>query len=159
MLTVLFSDLSIGQMLAVFSYLWFMIGPVEQLLNLQYAFYAADGAVTRINQLLAREDEPHYPGGVDPFAGRETVGIDIRDLSFSYGEERVLDTLNLSIAPGEKVAIVGTARRLVRAADPECDQPCAAVLAGDCGGQPVDCSPSALTLRCKVSSSLLRLAC
>ena len=38
MLTVLFSDLSIGQMLAVFSYLWFMIGPVEQLLNLQYAY-------------------------------------------------------------------------------------------------------------------------
>ena len=29
MLTVLFSDLSIGQMLAVFSYLWFMIGPIE----------------------------------------------------------------------------------------------------------------------------------
>ncbi|MBE1023786.1 ABC transporter ATP-binding protein, partial [Escherichia coli] len=35
MLTVLLSDLSIGQMLAVFSYLWFMIGPVEQLLGLQ----------------------------------------------------------------------------------------------------------------------------
>lgn len=63
MLTVLFSDLSIGQMLAVFSYLWFMIGPVEQLLNLQYAFYAASGAMTRINQLLARADEPQYPGG------------------------------------------------------------------------------------------------
>ena len=108
MLTVLFSDLSIGQMLAVFSYLWFMIGPVEQLLNLQYAFYAAGGALTRINQLLARADEPQYQGGVNPFAGRETVGIDIRDLSFSYGEERVLDQLNLSIAPGEKVAIVGT---------------------------------------------------
>ena len=45
-LTVLFSDLSIGQMLAVFSYLWFMIGPVEQLLNLQYAYYAAGGALT-----------------------------------------------------------------------------------------------------------------
>ncbi|OLU32874.1 ABC transporter ATP-binding protein [Pseudomonas sp. PA27(2017)] len=107
MLTVLFSDLSIGQMLAVFSYLWFMIGPVEQLLNLQYAFYAAGGALTRINELLARRDEPDYVGGVDPFEGRETVGIEIRDLSFSYGEEPVLDGLNLSIAPGEKVAIVG----------------------------------------------------
>lgn len=107
MLTVLFSDLSIGQMLAVFSYLWFMIGPVEQLLNLQYAFYAAGGALTRINELLARRDEPDYVGGVDPFKGRETVGIEIRDLSFSYGEEPVLDGLNLSIAPGEKVAIVG----------------------------------------------------
>ncbi|UWF47706.1 ABC transporter ATP-binding protein/permease [Pseudomonas sp. N3-W] len=107
MLTVLFSDLSIGQMLAVFSYLWFMIGPVEQLLNLQYAFYAAGGALSRINELLARADEPQYPGGVDPFVGRNTVGIDIQGLSFSYGDELVLNQMNLSIAPGEKVAIVG----------------------------------------------------
>jgi ATP-binding cassette subfamily C protein len=107
MLTVLFSDLSIGQMLAVFSYLWFMIGPVEQLLNLQYAYYAAGGALTRINELLARADEPQYAGGVDPFAGHKTVGIEVRGLSFGYGEENILDQLNLTIAPGEKVAIVG----------------------------------------------------
>jgi len=107
MLTVLFSDLSIGQMLAVFSYLWFMIGPVEQLLNLQYAFYAAGGALNRINELLARADEPQYSGGVDPFRGRATVGIDIQGLRFGYGEEMVLNQLNLSIAPGEKVAVVG----------------------------------------------------
>ncbi|CAN7635863.1 ABC transporter ATP-binding protein [Pseudomonas sp. GL-B-26] len=107
MLTVLFSDLSIGQMLAVFSYLWFMIGPVEQLLNLQYAYYAASGALSRINELLARADEPEYPGGVDPFNGRETVGIEVQGLSFGYGDELVLNQMNLSIAPGEKVAIVG----------------------------------------------------
>ncbi|APU29843.1 ABC transporter ATP-binding protein [Ectopseudomonas chengduensis] len=107
MLTVLFSDLSIGQMLAVFSYLWFMIGPVEQLLSLQYAFYAAGGALTRINELLARKDEPQYDGRVDPFKGRDTVGIEVRGLTFGYGEEPVLDRLDLSIGPGEKVAIVG----------------------------------------------------
>ena len=107
MLTVLFSDLSIGQMLAVFSYLWFMIGPVEQLLNLQYAYYAAGGALSRINELLARADEPQYPGGVDPFKGRETVGIEVQGLSFGYGDELVLNQMDLSIAPGEKVAIVG----------------------------------------------------
>ncbi|MDH1262620.1 ABC transporter ATP-binding protein [Pseudomonas sp. GD03944] len=107
MLTVLFSDLSIGQMLAVFSYLWFMIGPVEQLLSLQYAFYAAGGALTRINELLARADEPQYPAKVDPFKGHDTVGIEVRGLTFAYGEEPVLDGLNLRIAPGEKVAIVG----------------------------------------------------
>ncbi len=107
MLTVLFSDLSIGQMLAVFSYLWFMIGPVEQLLSLQYAFYAAGGAMTRINELLARQDEPQYAGRVDPFKGRDTVGIEVRGLTFGYGDEPVLDRLDLSISPGEKVAIVG----------------------------------------------------
>lgn len=107
MLTVLFSDLSIGQMLAVFSYLWFMIAPVEQLLGLQYAFYAAGGALARINELLARADEPQYPGGIDPFKGRTTVGIEVRDLHFAYRDEPVLDGLDLSIAPGEKVAVVG----------------------------------------------------
>lgn len=107
MLTVLFSDLSIGHMLAVFSYLWFMIGPVEQLLNLQYAYYAAGGALTRINELLARADEPQYPGQTNPFAGRQTVSIDVRGLSFGYSDELVLDQLDLSINPGEKVAIVG----------------------------------------------------
>jgi len=107
MLTVLFSDLSIGHMLAVFSYLWFMIGPVEQLLNLQYAYYAAGGALTRINELLARADEPQYPGQTNPFAGRQTVSIDVRGLSFGYNDELVLDQLDLSINPGEKVAIVG----------------------------------------------------
>jgi ATP-binding cassette subfamily C protein len=107
MLTVLFSDLSIGQMLAVFSYLWFMIGPVEQLLNLQYAYYAAGGALTRINQLLARADEPQYAGGANPFVGQPTVGVEVRGLSFAYNDEPVLDGLNLSISPGEKVAIVG----------------------------------------------------
>ncbi len=107
MLTVLFSDLSIGQMLAVFSYLWFMMTPVEQLLNLQYAYYAAGGALTRINELLARGDEPQYVGSVDPFEGKETVGIEVRGVSFGYGEDLVLDQLNLTIAPGEKVPIVG----------------------------------------------------
>ena len=107
MLTVLLSDLSIGQMLAVFSYLWFMIGPVEQLLGLQYAYYAAGGALTRINQLLARADEPQHAGRVDPFAGCETVGIEVRGLSFAYRDEPVLNELDLSIAPGEKVALVG----------------------------------------------------
>ncbi len=107
MLTVLLSDLSIGQMLAVFSYLWYMIGPVEQLLGLQYAYYSAGGALTRINELLARADEPQYPGCVNPFMGRATVGIEVRGLTFAYRDEPVLQALDLRIAPGEKVAIVG----------------------------------------------------
>ncbi len=107
MLTVLFSDLSIGQMLAVFSYLWFMIGPVEQLLGLQYAYYAAGAAIARINQLLARADEPQGAGELNPFAGQATVAIEVSGLRFAYGEEPVLDGLNLSIAAGEKVALVG----------------------------------------------------
>ena len=107
MLTVLLSDLSIGQMLAVFSYLWFMIGPVEQLLGLQYAYYGAGAALQRINELLARADEPAYVGRHDPFAGQQSVSIEVSGLRFAYRDEPVLDGLSLHIAAGEKVALVG----------------------------------------------------
>ncbi|MDY0207010.1 MAG: ABC transporter ATP-binding protein [Pseudomonas sp.] len=107
MLTVLFSDLSIGQMLAVFSYLWFMIGPIEQMLNLQYAFYAADGALVRINQLLERKDEVDYPAIKNPFTQGKTVPVSVDNLQFAYGQEQVLNGLSFKVAAGEKVAIVG----------------------------------------------------
>jgi len=106
-LTVLFSDLSIGQMLAVFSYLWFMAMPVEQLLSLQYAFYAAGGALKRINELLGRADEPRFLAKQDPFAGQTTVAIEAKDLTFAYRDEAVLKDFNLKIERGEKVALVG----------------------------------------------------
>ena len=44
MFTVLVSDLSIGQML-VFGYLWFLMGPVQEVLGIQYAYYAANAAL------------------------------------------------------------------------------------------------------------------
>lgn len=107
MLTVLYSDLSIGQMLAVFSYLWFMIGPIEQLLNLQYSFYAADGAMLRINQLLEHHDEDDYPALKNPFAGQKTVAVSVENLNFAYANEQILNNLSFAVAAGEKVALVG----------------------------------------------------
>ncbi|NLD15036.1 MAG: ABC transporter ATP-binding protein [Gammaproteobacteria bacterium] len=107
MLTVLFSGLSIGQMLAVFSYLWFMIGPVEQLLNLQYALYGANGAMQRLNQLLARKDEQDWPEQENPFASGGGVELQVRNLEFAYRDEPVLRGLSFTVAAGEKVALVG----------------------------------------------------
>ncbi len=52
MLMVVFSDLTIGEMLAVFGYLWFMMTPVQELVNMQYAWFAANAALGRINALL-----------------------------------------------------------------------------------------------------------
>ncbi|MGV8442508.1 ATP-binding cassette domain-containing protein, partial [Pseudomonas aeruginosa] len=43
----------------------------------------------------------------DPFAGRTTVGIEVRGLDFAYGEDKVLEQLDLNIGAGEKVALVG----------------------------------------------------
>lgn len=107
MLMVFYSDLSIGQMLAVFGYLWFMMAPVQEVLGIQQAFYAAKAALTRINQLHALQQEPQYPHTHNPFTTNKTVSIDIKDLFFSYKEDPILNGINLSIKAGEKVALVG----------------------------------------------------
>jgi len=108
MFMVVLSDLTIGEMIAVISYLWFMVSPVETLLDLQYDFHAADGALDRINGLLGRRLEPRYPSVKNPFQGRRAVGVSLDNVRFAYGaEDYVLDGVSLDIAAGEKVSLVG----------------------------------------------------
>jgi len=108
MLMVVFSDLSIGEMLAVFGYLWFMMTPVQELVNMQYAWFAANAALGRINALLGLSSEPQHPALRDPFAGQRSVGITLEHVSFAYADgETVLDDVSLRVAAGEKVALVG----------------------------------------------------
>ncbi len=111
MLMVVFSDLSIGEMIAVFGYLWFMMAPVQELLGLQYKYYAAKAALERVNDLLRLKQEPEYPHKTNPFSGQRTVGLRVKDVSFHYGRNGdmapVLDHVNLHVAAGEKVALVG----------------------------------------------------
>lgn len=109
MLMVVFSDLTVGQMMAVFGYLWFMMTPVQEMLNVQYAYYSAKAALGRINRLVSLQEEPQYPHLAEPFEGKTTVGLAVNDLHFRYAEgaDWVLHDVNLNIAAGEKVALVG----------------------------------------------------
>ena len=108
MLIVLFSGLSLGMMIAVFGYLWYMLGPIEVILNLQYAFQSANAALDRINSLIKLEDEPNYPHLKNPFAGNNTSSLSLHAVSFRYGDGPwIFDDLSLAIDRGEKVAVVG----------------------------------------------------
>ena len=120
MLMVLFSDLSIGQMFAVYAYLWFMMAPVQEILSIQYSYYSANAAIGRLNNLLKLNIEPHYEHKQNPFQHKQTVGLRVDGLYFSYGQsewpldsqadgqsELILNGLSLNIKAGEKVALVG----------------------------------------------------
>lgn len=108
MIMVLFSDLSIGQMFAIFSYLWVMLSPIQELLNIQFSWYGASAALKRINTLLHIDEEPKIHSDIDPFYKSDTAEISINNINFSYNNEcQVLNDLSLNIRAGEKVALVG----------------------------------------------------
>jgi ATP-binding cassette subfamily C protein len=108
MLMVVFSDLSIGQMFAVFGYLWFMMGPVQEILNVQFSFYSAKAALGRINSLISLKEEPRYPHLTNPFENKKTVSIRMENIHFSYDNQLdVLNGVTLNIKAGEQIALVG----------------------------------------------------
>jgi ATP-binding cassette, subfamily C, bacterial len=108
MLMVVFSSLSIGQMFAVYAYLWFMMAPVQEVLGIQYSYYSANAALARLNKLLKLKQEPQYPHKQNPFKGKHTVGLQLEHVRFAYGDgEPVLEDVSLEIKAGEKIALVG----------------------------------------------------
>ena len=108
MLLVVYSDLSLGRLIAVFGYLWFMVQPIETILGLQYKFQSANAALDRINSIWRLAAEPHYPALSDPFHGRRCPSVRLQGISFHYADgPPVLDGLDLEIAAGEHIAIVG----------------------------------------------------
>ncbi|ENJ1792603.1 ABC transporter ATP-binding protein [Vibrio parahaemolyticus] len=108
MLMVMFSDLTIGQIFAVFGYLWFMLSPVQELLGIQFSWYSAKAALKRINDLLELEEEDRPVSRVNPFNETREVDVKIEHVDFSYNNEnKVLDDLSLHIPAGKKVALVG----------------------------------------------------
>lgn len=128
MIMVLTSDLSIGLMFAVFGYLWYMMGPVQEVLNIQYAYFSAKAALNRLNTIFDLQTEPSLPCQIDPFSKVQTVEISLENICFKYpvklhetekvnlklddSVERdngyILNNLSLKINKGEKLALVGS---------------------------------------------------
>ena len=108
MLMVVFSSLSIGQMFAVYAYLWFMMTPVQEVLAIQYNYFSANAALKRLNRLLTLKKEPVYEAKVNPFENHNTASVSIQDIHFAYSNgDPVLDGVSLNIKAGEKIALVG----------------------------------------------------
>ncbi len=108
MLMVLYSGLSIGQMLAVFGYLWLMMGPIQEILGIQYAYFSAQAALIRLNNLTHLTQEPIITESKNPFSGHHTSSLTIENLHFHYNPSQpILNGVNIHIPAGHKVALVG----------------------------------------------------
>jgi ATP-binding cassette subfamily C protein len=95
-------------MLAVFSYLWVMVTPIQDIINFQYVLSTARAACKRIESIYEMEQEPEVDEVHNPFKGEHSMDIDVKNLSFSYQKgKNILTNINMHIKQGCKVAIVG----------------------------------------------------
>ncbi len=107
-LVVAYSDLSIGLMLAIFNYLWVMMTPIQEILNMQYAYHNALSALKRINHIFALKSEACFENTLNPFALSTTNEVEIKSLSFGYESGKdVLKSIDMKIQKGKKIAIIG----------------------------------------------------
>ena len=107
MLMVVFADLTVGQIFAVFGYLWFMMGPVQELLGIQYAYYGASAALQRLNQVFDFETERTAPEKKSTVFAQHSIDIRFENVNFGYHKEQsVLNDVSLDIPAGKKVAVV-----------------------------------------------------
>lgn len=108
LILVLLGDLTIGQIFAIFGYLWFMLTPIQDLLNIQYSWFSANAAIKRLNKILNLPEEVKPIATVHPFKDQQPFDVVFRDVDFSYDAERkVLDNLSMVIPKGKRVALVG----------------------------------------------------
>ena len=107
-LAVAYSDLSVGLMLAIFSYLWVMVNPTHDIINFQYVLSTAKAACRRIDSIYEMEQEPEFEEKSNPFKGQHAIDIEIKSLSFAYQKNKnILTNINMHIKKGSKVAVVG----------------------------------------------------
>jgi len=104
---VLAGVLTTGDVVIFFAYITNLYSPIKGLARLSYVYSKASVAAERIAEVMrvrseVRDRKRARPA--PPLRGR----IEFRDVSFEYETGRtVLSHINLAIAPGEKIAIVG----------------------------------------------------
>ncbi len=107
-LMVAYSDLSIGLMFAVFGYLWVIMNPIQELINIQYDFHNAKAALERINTIFELKAEPEFVHNKNPFKDEFTNEILLKNINFIYDKTKpILKDINMHIKKGTKVAIIG----------------------------------------------------
>src|SRR2546426_1533868 len=104
---VLAGQLTTGDLVLFFVYVTNVYGPMKGLARSSVRFSKASAGAERIAEVMSARSDVTDREGARAVSGLKG-NIEFRDVSFEYEAGRpVLSQINLAIAPGEKVAIVG----------------------------------------------------
>lgn len=111
-LKVMDGDMTVGTLIAFLAVLQAFHTPVQSLVGAVAGLQELRGDLERVQDTLRHAPAPqrHVRAAAEwaPQAGRLSGRVGIRNLTFAYpGQERLIDGLNLDLAAGQWVAVVG----------------------------------------------------
>lgn len=96
--------LSVGTMYVLVDYITRFFNPLYNIIGQLNIFEEARVAAVKVFELLDAKEEPDDNGRLENFSG----SIQFKNVGFSYdGKEKVLEDININVATGETVALVG----------------------------------------------------
>ncbi|MGW1742608.1 ABC transporter ATP-binding protein [Nocardia sp. NPDC001965] len=102
-------SITLGTFLAFMTYLGSFVSPVRQFSMLLTVSQQGRASLDRVREVI--DTPPARPAPVGPAASGSGAPprIEFRNVSFAFGANRVLDRLELTVEPGETVAVAGGA--------------------------------------------------
>ncbi len=100
-------SLSLGTLMAFMSYLAYLSWPIWNLATNINQVRQTEGAVTRLEELMERDEEIRPPGDGGIIIPKLQGRIAFAKVSFGYTGETILKGIDLTVDPGEKVAVIG----------------------------------------------------
>lgn len=105
-LMIIKGSMSIGEWVAISTYLGQIFGPISALVNMNLNLNMALASLTRITEIL--EYEPQIQDTAQALdLHKFNRSIKFENVSLAYGEKKVLNEINFEIKKGERIAIVG----------------------------------------------------
>jgi subfamily B ATP-binding cassette protein MsbA len=101
------SDMKPGDLLSFILSIYVMYSPIKNVTRLYNQLHQAEAASARVFELLAIKNDIVDPLNPVPLkaSGAE---VHFENVDFSYGEKAVLRDINLTVKPGQLVALVGS---------------------------------------------------
>ena len=100
--------LTIGGLVAFYTFLSRLFEPVEAMMNLYSQYQRASASIRRVQQTLAVQADVREDDRAQPLLLAARGAVELRNVTFRYEEERpILRDVSLSVAPGQSLAIIG----------------------------------------------------
>lgn len=100
-------ELSLGGVTAFISYSGYVLGPITSIMSIRYMFSSIRPSLKRLNAFLGLAEDAHPKLAPPEPKDRTVSSFALRGVQFSHTQDALLEDINFTISPGEKIAIIG----------------------------------------------------